>query len=283
MANEQKQLDLEKYHAIVLTTIDYLRERVERSFIFDGIDSVAEYYQEQKIQTEKNFKQRRLDRLQKRFISLTKGLQLKIDLDFSTYIKEKTGYEVDIFDDLRKCTEVIINQDKICNQKELNDISLALQLYKQISSEEEKVKKLHELLVKYSEDQSISKPRNITVIKRVVTKLDDGSEEVTVTETSGPKRKRFEEEEVQISPDGKRRVRTTQWANKHSASTYVFIDFPTANGPVYGTSGLNPMIKAWWKDNSTIVIETSKELIANTQFREVSSFDDVITIEYIEH
>lgn len=281
MAKEQKQLDLEKYHTIVLATIDYLRERVERSFVFDGIDSVAEYYHEQKIQAEKNFKQRRLDRLQKRLTSLTKGLQHKVDLNFSTYIQEKTGYEVDIFDDLRKHTEVIIAKDKISDQQDLNNVSNALQWYKQIPNEEEKVKKLNELLVKYSEDQSISKPRNITVIKRVVTKPDGGSEEVRLTETSGPKPKRFEEE-IQISPDGKRRVRTTQWADKHSASTYVSIDFPTANGPIYGTSGINPIIKAWWKDNSTIVIETSKELTANTQLREVSSFDDVISIEYVE-
>lgn len=282
MTNKQKQLDLEKYHTIVLATIDYLRARVEGSFIFDGIDSVAEYYHEQKIQTEKNFEQRRLDRLQKRLISLTKDLQHRIDLNFSTYIKEKTGYEVDIFDDLRKRTEVIITQDKIRNQQDLNDVSNALDLYKQISNEEEKVKKLRDLIVKYSEDQSISKPRNVTVIKKVVKKLDDGSEEVTVTERSGPKLKHFEEEE-QISPDGKRKVRTTQWADKHHATTYVSVDFPTANGPVYGTSGIDPMIKAWWKDNSTIVIETSKEFPANTQYRKISSFDDVITIEYIEH
>lgn len=282
MVNEQKQLDLEKYHTIVLATIDYLKESLERSFIFDGIDSVAEYYHEQKIQTEKNFEQRRLDRLQKRLISLTKGLLHKVDLNFSTYIKEKTGYEVDIFDDLRKRTEVIITQGKISNQKDLNDVSNALELYKQILNEEEKVKKLEDLIVKHADDQSISKTPNVTVIKKVVKKLDDNTEEVTITESTGPKPKHFEEE-VQISPDGKRKVRTTQWADKHHAATYVSVDFPTANGPVYGTSGINPMIKAWWKDNSTIVIETSKEFPANTQYRKISSFDDVVTIEYIEH
>ena len=282
MANEQKQFDLEKYYTIVLATIDYLRERVERSFIFDGIDSVAEYYHEQKIQAEKNFEQCRLDRLQKRLISLTKGLQHKVDLNFSAHIKEKTGYEVDIFDDLRKRTEVIITQGKISNQKDLNDVSNALEWYKQIRNEEEKIKKLNDLLIKYSEDHSISKPRNLTVIKKVVKKLDDNTEKVTIAESTGPKPKHFEEE-IKISPDGKRKVRTTQWADKHHATTYVSVDFPTANGPVYGTSGINPIIKAWWKDNSTIIIETSKELPANTQFREVSSFDDVIAIEYIEH
>ena len=74
-----------------------------------------------------------------------------------------------------------------------------------------------------------------------------------------------------------------QWSDGKQASTYVAVHFPTANGAVYGTRSIHPDVKARWKDNSTIVIETNKEYEANTEHKQVRSFDDVITIEYIEH
>ena len=142
MINKQRQLDLEKYYNLLLATLNYLSELNDRSFIYDDIDPVAEYYQEQKQQTEQNFQQRRLDRLRKRFTSLTKGLENSIDLKFSTYIKEKTGYEIDIFEDLNRRLEVILTKEKIFNQQDLNDVLKALELYKQRSIEEDKIQKL---------------------------------------------------------------------------------------------------------------------------------------------
>ena len=110
----------------------------------------------------------------------------------------------------------------------------------------------------------------------------DGMVKVTVSSSTGPKPKHFEEQEA-TSPDGKRHLRVTQWSSGKNASTYVTVHFPTANGSVYALNGICTDIKAWWKDNSTIVIETKKEYEANTQSKQVRSFDDVITIEYIEH
>ena len=64
MTTEQKQSELERYRAILLATLDYMEERFGGSFVFDQYDPVTAYYQQQKIQTEKYFKQRRLDKLQ---------------------------------------------------------------------------------------------------------------------------------------------------------------------------------------------------------------------------
>ena len=87
---------------------------------------------------------------------------------------------------------------------------------------------------------------------------------------------------MSTSPDGNRRLRVVQWRDGRHASTHVTVEFPTASGAVYGTRGICPDVKAWWKDNATIVIETSKAYTADTQYRQVGSFDDVISIEYIE-
>jgi hypothetical protein len=62
----------------------------------------------------------------------------------------------------------------------------------------------------------------------------------------------------------------------------VSVEFPKASGAVYALSGHCPNVKAWWKDNSTIVIETKKEYTKNAQHKQVRSFDDIISIEYVE-
>jgi hypothetical protein len=110
----------------------------------------------------------------------------------------------------------------------------------------------------------------------------DGIEVTSVRVSSGPKPIHFEEQEV-ISPDGKRKLRVCQWSKGRYASTYVTILFETCSGCIYGTDGLHPDVKAFWKDNHTIIIETKKDYEAGTRCSEVRSFDDVIAIEYIEH
>jgi len=237
---EQKQSELQRHRAILLATLDYMEEHFGGSFVHDQYDPVTEYYRQQKIQTEKYFKQRRLDRLQQRLASLTKGLQHRPDLAFAPYIKEKTGYDIDIFEDLRNRVNAIVAQNGICGKR---------------------------------------KGEYCEVISRVE---KDGIEVVTITISTGPKPKHFEEQWA-TSPDGKRKLVVVQLSDGKHASTYVAVHFPTASGAVYGTSGIRPDVKAWWKDNSTIVIETKKVYEANTQNKQVRSFDDVISIEYIAY
>jgi len=128
---EQKQTELERHRALLLATLDYLEQRLGGSFVCDDYDPVSEYYQQQKIQTEQYFKQRRLVRLRQRLSSHFKGLQNRVDLNFASYLKEKTGYEIDLFDDLRKRVDAIVAQNEIRSQSELNDIGTMLHIYQE--------------------------------------------------------------------------------------------------------------------------------------------------------
>ena len=282
MTPEQKQTELERHRTILLATLDYLEQHLGGSFVYDQYDPVTEYYQQQKIQTEKYFKQRRLDRLQQRLASLTKGLQYRDALAFTNYIKEKTGYDIDIFEDVRKRVAIIVKQNEIRTQKELNDVGTMLHHFHETSESEEEVEKLKLLLTNYSKEKNNSSRKKKNEYSEVISRVEeDGVEKVTVRFSTGPKPKHFEEQE-ETSPDGKRRLRVVQWSDGKNASTYVAVEFPTASGAVYGLSGICPGVKAWWKDNSTIIIETDKEYTAHSQNREVRSFDDVISIEYVE-
>ena len=82
--------------------MDYLLERYGGSFVSDQYDPTSEYFQQQKIQTEKYYKQRSLNRLQQRLVSLTKQGAHGDAINFAGYIKEKTGYDIDFFEDLQK-------------------------------------------------------------------------------------------------------------------------------------------------------------------------------------
>lgn len=284
MTPEEKQAELERHRAIVLATLDYLEENLGGSFVYDQYDPLTEYYQQQKVQVEKYFKQRRLDRLQQRLASLTKGRQTGADLKYGNYIKEKTGYDIDIFEDLRKRVAAIIAQNEIRDQKELNEVGSMLQFFHETSAKGEEVKKLNKLISNYVQQGQETSRKRKTVRSKVISRAEKGNGivEVRVEVFTGPKPKHYEEQ-VAISPDGKRRLRVAQWSDGKHASTYVAVEFPTASGAVYGLSGIYPDIKAWWKDNSTIVIETRKEYTAHSQNREVRSFNDTISIEYIEH
>lgn len=265
-----------------MATFDYLEGCLAGSFVCDQYDPVTEYYQQQKIQIEKYFKQRTLDRLRQRLASLIEGLQNRADLNFATYIKEKTGYDIDIFEEVRKRVDTIIAQNEIRSQKELNDIGTMLRFYEETLVGGEKVGKLKSLSNNYSKrSYAISHKRNAEYSEDISRVEKDGLEEVTVRISTGTKPKHLEEQ-VAVSPDGKRRLRVIKWSDGKRSSTSVVIEFPTASGAVYHTSGIRPYVMATWKDNSSIVIVTKKEYISTSRHRQVRSFDDIITIEYIE-
>jgi hypothetical protein len=279
MTAGQKQAALERHRAILLATIDYKLAKQGGIIVYDGEDIVANHFKRQKEQVEEYYKQGQLDKLQLQLSNLTKGLQNRVDLDFAGYIKEKTGYDIDIFDDLRKRVDAIMAQNEVRSQQELNDVG-TMQLYiQQTAGNTEMAGKLLTLSNAYANGPGKKEAGYSEVISREV---ENGVEKVTVHVSTGPKPK-HREEQVAISPDGQLRLLVTQWSDGKHASTYVTILFPTASGAIYGTDGIRPDIKAWWKGNSAIVIETRKEYEANTKHKEVRSFDTVVAIEYIEH
>jgi len=277
MTPEQRQTALQRHRAILLATLDYLLAKNGGSIVFDQIDTIAEYYEQQRLQVEKYYTARKLTNLQQQLSRLTRGLQNRTDLAFAVYIKEKTGYEIDIFEDLRKRVDAIIAHGAIKSEKESNDVGNLLQFYQQTSADSLLIDRLQELHMKYHHSPD-RKSKGYTEITSTVEQ--DGVKIVDVSYSTGPKPKHYVEEET-MSPDGKRRLRVVRWGDGKNATTFVSIIFPTASGGIYGAPGIHPEVKAFWKDNATIVIELPKNIPTHTQHKEVRSFEDVIAIEYI--
>lgn len=66
------------------------------------------------------------------------------------------------------------------------------------------------------------------------------------------------------------------------ANTSVGITFKTSGRGIYVVEGTQPWLNAFWKDNNTVVIETSKAYKTLTQHYLMQSFDDVVRVEYVQ-
>lgn len=277
MTTEQKQLELQRHRDILLATYDYLLQRNAGCFVTDGFDSIAETFEQEKQRTNLEFKQGRLGDLQQRLQRQIETFCKRADANFPIYIKKNTGYHLNIFEDLQKRIDAIVAQNEIRSQNELNDVYAMLHFYLETAPDENEVNKLNSLLSDYFK----TAPQATGEYSEVISSAGkDGIKEVTVRVSTGPKPEHVKEQE-ETSPDGKRQLRVVQWSDGNCASTYMEIRFPKASGPVFGMSGIHD-VKAFWKDNFTIVIEMPKNYAANTRHKQVRSFDDIISIEYIE-
>lgn len=66
---------------------------------------------------------------------------------------------------------------------------------------------------------------------------------------------------------------------KH-ALTYVNISLGGGTGGIYGAKGERLPIKAYWKDDHHVIIETKKEYETVFSYSQVSSYGELIKIEY---
>ena len=154
LSPEEKKSELKRHRDIILATIDYILQRIEDDLAKDHSGAIEEYYQKQKQLTQKYYQTGRLDRLQQKLQGLTAFPRQRADLIFATYINEKTGYNVDIFENVRSRVDTIIQQNQINNKKNLDDVSLMFQVYKQHPVDQDKLDILRNLLIEFGKSMS---------------------------------------------------------------------------------------------------------------------------------
>ena len=151
MTKHDKSADLLYHRDIIFATIDYIITGIEGEQILDHRDIILGHYEQQKGQTEKYYHARRLDRLQQKLENLIKGPQGRGDLNFDTYIKQKTGHEIDIFEKIRKRTDAIIEQGQIRNGKDLNNVAIFFNAYAHHPEFQTKRDNLKALIISFGE------------------------------------------------------------------------------------------------------------------------------------
>ena len=85
------------------------------------------------------------------------------------------------------------------------------------------------------------------------------------------------------SPDKTKYLTITENGTDTSdAHTQVLLNFKYSGAGIYSVPGINKKINAYWKGNSTIVIETFKHYEAHQKWPQIQSFHDIVKIEYAE-
>jgi hypothetical protein len=282
MTPGKKQVELQRYRGLMLATADYIFQREFGSIVSDGIDHMKEIQQHVKEEAEKYFNEGRLDELKKLFRRWIKSIKQSGDLKFISYIKEKTGEELDLFSQLGEAVEKIRTKGKIENEKEFWAVCSQVEIYRQTTTDPEVESILSELLYDYQERKEESENR--ITYTMIVEKEHLGVVKNVTVQVHSNSRPAVEKEKVIISPDGRLKLRVNQKSQDGiKGYTNVHIHFPGISGAVLVANGLYFDVRAKWTDNKSIIIEIPKEMTVMEKHYTIQSFEDVVTIEYREN
>jgi hypothetical protein len=262
---EEKKLELKKYRDILLATLDYLIER-SKGANYGEFDPTT-HFLKLKEETEESYEKGRLTKLKQWFWDMTEEQRETGDLSFGRYIKERTGYHIDIFGAFQKRIDKIIERKRIKTENEYRDVmSMVDNLCHQTPVDKGKIDLLNSLLI-------------------------DFDDKLSGTKTPKNKRGSYKEEKhfykqlsESHSPDAKRLLSLAESGTDESySSTQVVITFESSVSGVYAANGINLGIKTYWKNNNTIVIETKKDFVVLQKWEQVQSFQDIVKVEYLEN
>ncbi|MEO0584617.1 MAG: hypothetical protein AAF135_20570 [Bacteroidota bacterium] len=150
---DQKQSELKKYRDLVLATIDYYLDHKLMYIKTPNVDSNP-YLEDLKQQALAHFDKGRLSRLKQWFRDLTEMQVESRDLQFNVYLKEKTGYDVDIFEKWNLRVAQILEKGRITTDQQFYDIRMWVdRLSQKEPVDVPKIEKLNALLLNYERRQ----------------------------------------------------------------------------------------------------------------------------------
>ena len=149
---DDNQTELKKTRDILLATLDYTIEFYNKSDQkLDGLNPL-DHLNKLKIQTEEHYQKRRLTKLKQWLRDMTEMPREVGDLSFTTFIKNKTGYDFDIFSDFNKRIEKIITKNKITTEYQWRDVQSMVDFLCQSEPvDKTKIEILNKLLIDYED------------------------------------------------------------------------------------------------------------------------------------
>lgn len=146
-----KSKELEKYRDLVLATLDYYLENKIMEIKTPDFDSTI-HFQSLKTQTIDHFEKGRLTKLKQWFRDLSEMQIETRDVKFNTYLKNKTGLEIDIFQDYFDQINKIIDRGKITTDNQFYDVKNMVDYLCQTDPVDHKqIEILNKLLIDYEQ------------------------------------------------------------------------------------------------------------------------------------
>jgi hypothetical protein len=289
MTSKEKQVELDKHRILLNATLDYLIEHYTGFLVLDESDYALEHYVQERNQSEKYFKERRLDRLKAKLNRLTDILSHARDLGFSRYLENKTGYTVDLFGDIRlRVNELIKGKDApfLHHRRDLEFMISLTETYPDELFD-------HQVLGAWIKKINESLPAPVKMLSPAEYKeMSDSDDNLEKQAYINGKRVTNEAYEKLMKPSGLRQKALSpnllNYAELYSTGkincelTYVVIGVSSGSGTIYLTKGDTLPMAIYWEDDYTIVIETSKDYDVWEQFNKITTRDTVIYVKYQE-
>jgi hypothetical protein len=146
---EDKKADLKIYHDLVIATIDYYINTPSLHFKTNDFDTKSHFENLRLIATD-DYKKGRLTKLKRWFRDLTEMQVETKDFKFIEYLRETTGYDINIHQDFYKRVDKIVEKGKITTDNQFREINTFVDMLCQSKPVNyEKIEVLNKLLLDY--------------------------------------------------------------------------------------------------------------------------------------
>lgn len=259
MTPKEIQSELDKCREIILSTIDYTIQKEAAQLKPEEVAYSGNFHRIWKERVEEQYHSKDLEKLTKSLDTVSLRYKIAGDLDFVKYIKEKTGFDYDLFGNIQERIEKIITRGRVANRKEIIDITTMIQLYRKTGVGQENAPVLHNLsMAFYNAEQ-----------KKKKTAGDILADTNYLCEIN--------------SPDNKRYVSMYESSFENYPATYVNIQFEDGvMSSVLAVEGINLGIRIVWSHNHTFQITLKKEARVFMKHFLKQHQGDSIRVEYIE-
>ena len=280
--NHTKQAELEKNKSIIDATLDFLLLHYTGVVIYDDEDSDKRHFKSQQAQAEKHFSTNNLTALENQLDKLIKRLQYqpRPDLDFKSYVKERAGYDLDIFAEQRKSFNDVLAKGRIDTEKECNNVCIMIA---QLGINEKGIKETYEpMLIEFHERQRAIIEASPELKKQYDEHheiIEEDGEQIEIFYSGG--KPSHHNRRIVLAPNGKFSVIISETTDDHQSSTSIDIQLENYGCSLYSVDGIHPDINAFWKDNHKIVIET-KGHPSERMYKKIEVDGHLINIEYVE-
>jgi hypothetical protein len=150
-SKEDKSQDLVNYRDLILATLDYYLENKIVEIKTSDFDS-AIHFQSLKTQTIDHFEKGRLTKLKQWFRDLSEMQIETKDLKFNTYLRNKTGLDIDIFQDYFERINKVIECGKITTDNQFYDVRNMVDYLCQTDPvDQRQIEILNKLLIDYEQ------------------------------------------------------------------------------------------------------------------------------------
>jgi hypothetical protein len=146
-----KSQDLVNYRDLILATLDYYLENKIMEIKTSDFDSTI-HFQSLKTQTIDHFEKGRLTNLKQWFRDLSEMQIETRDLKFNTYLRNKTGLDIDIFQDYFERINKVIECGKITTDNQFYDVRNMVDYLCQTDPvDQRQIEILNKLLIDYEQ------------------------------------------------------------------------------------------------------------------------------------